>query len=73
MGTGYLNRTGIFELLPVDDIVRRQIMNCEGASFIKKQAVERGLITLRMDGARKVARGLTTIEEVLNVTQMDLV
>jgi general secretion pathway protein E len=72
MGTGYHDRTGIFELLPVNDTVRRQIMNCEGASFIKKTAVENGLITLRMDGAKKVARGLTTVEEVLNVTQMDL-
>ena len=72
MGTGYLDRTGIFELLPVNDTVRRQIMNCEGASFIKKLAVENGLVTLRMDGAKKVALGLTTVEEVLNVTQMDM-
>jgi general secretion pathway protein E len=73
MDTGYLDRTGIFELLPVNDTVRRQIMNREGASFIKRSAVEDGLITLRMDGARKVAQGLTTIEEVLNVTHMDLI
>ncbi len=72
MGTGYLGRTGIFELLTVNDFVRRQIINCDGATFIKKAAVERGLVTLRMDGARKVAMGLTTIDEVLNVTQMDI-
>ncbi|MHC4779941.1 MAG: type II secretion system ATPase GspE [Planctomycetota bacterium] len=72
MDTGYLGRTGIFELLTVEDTVRTQIMRREGASFIKKAAVERGLITLRMDGAKKVARGITTVEEVIKVSQMDL-
>jgi len=72
MNTGYLGRTGIFELLTVDDPVRIQIMRREGASFIKKNAVERGMVTLRMNGAQKVARGLTTVEEVIKVTQMDL-
>ncbi len=72
METGYLGRTGIFELLTVNDTVRTQIMRREGASFIKKTAVDDGLITLRMDGAKKVARGLTTTEEVIKVTQMDV-
>ncbi|MHC4601408.1 MAG: type II secretion system ATPase GspE [Planctomycetota bacterium] len=72
MDTGYLGRTGIFELLTVEDTVRTQIMRREGASFIKKGAVDRGLITLRMDGAKKVAQGVTTVEEVIKVTQMDL-
>ncbi|MHC5040322.1 MAG: type II secretion system ATPase GspE [Planctomycetota bacterium] len=72
MDTGYLGRTGIFELLLAEDNVRTQIMRREGASFIKKNAVDRGLITLRMDGAKKVAKGLTTVEEVIKVTQMDV-
>jgi general secretion pathway protein E len=72
MGTGYLGRTGIFELLVVDEEIRTLIMRREGASFIKKGAVERGLITLRMDGADKAAKGLTTVEEVIKVSQMDL-
>ena len=43
------------------------------AGAIKKQALDEGLQTLRMDGARKVLAGITTINEVLRVTQADLV
>jgi general secretion pathway protein E len=72
MGSGYRGRVGIYELMVVDDIVRSQIMSREPASTIKRDAVERGLRTLRMDGALKVAEGHTTIEEVLTSTQMDV-
>lgn len=72
MNSGYFGRTGIYELMIVDDTVRRQIMERMDASLIKKGCVERGMKTLRMDGADKVKRGLTTIEEVLRVTQMDI-
>ena len=72
LNTGYLGRIGIFELLVVDDLVRAQIMAKEDANVIKQRAVEKGLITLRMDGARKVVQGMTTIEDVLRVSQMDI-
>jgi len=72
LNTGYKDRTGIFELLVIDDVVRGQIMARAGSSEIKKGAVERGLKTLRMDGAGKVLAGLTTPEEVLRVTQLDV-
>ena len=72
MGSGYRGRVGIYELLVVDDTVRAQIMKREAASTIKRVAVERGLRTLRMDGATKVIEGLTTVEEVLAETQMDV-
>ena len=72
MGTGYKERTGIYEIMLLDDAIRDQIMTRQGASGIKKGAIERGMRTLRMDGAAKVAKGLTTVEEVLRVTQMDV-
>ena len=55
----------------MDDIVRDQTMRKVGSSFIKADAIKRGMRTLRMDGARKVLAGLTAPEEVLAVTQMD--
>ena len=73
LNTGYRERTAIYELLPITDVVRQQVMEHRSASEIKKAAVERGLHTLRMDGAKKVLEGLTTIDEVLRVTQMDIV
>ena len=72
LNTGYTGRSAIYELLVVDDPVREQVMRHAAATEIKEKAVERGLRTLRMDGARKVVEGLSTIEEVLRVTQLDV-
>jgi general secretion pathway protein E len=71
LSTGYMGRTAIYELLMVDDVLREQVMRRASASEIKEKAVSRGLRTLRMDGARKVVEGASTIEEVLRVTQLD--
>jgi general secretion pathway protein E len=71
MQTGYFGRTGIYELFVIDEEARTQVMDQWNASTIKRSALERGLRTLRMDGARKVVAGKTTAEEVLRVTQMD--
>ena len=71
--TGYYGRTGIFELLLVDDDIRELIMKRTGANLIKKAAVSKGMLTLRDDGVQKVRAGITTVEEVLRVTQSDLV
>ncbi len=72
MGTGYHDRTGIYEILPMNDRIRDQVMEKKSASVIKSGAVDRGLKTLRMDGAEKVVKGITTIEEVIRITQMDV-
>lgn len=73
LGRGYAGRTGIFEILIVDDEVRNLIKNHATAGEIRNAAAKRtGFTTLRMDGARKVADGQTTVEEVLKVTQMDM-
>ena len=69
LGTGYRGRTGIFEMLLVDEEIRGLVMERAGSNIIKQCAIARGLRTLRQDGVQKVLAGLTTVEEVLRVTQ----
>jgi general secretion pathway protein E len=72
--SGYVDRTALYEILPIDDVLKDQIMDRAGASTIKKTALERGIMkTLRMDGISKVLEGRTTIDEVLRVTQLDTI
>ncbi len=71
--TGYRGRSGIHELLVVDDEIRGLVMKQADAAAIRRAATARGMNTLRQDGADKVIAGLTTIEEVLRVTQEDLI
>ncbi len=70
--SGYAGRTAIYEFLPVEETLRTQIMEGVTASQIKRSAIERGLITLRMDGCDKIRQRLSTPDEVLRVTQLDL-
>jgi general secretion pathway protein E len=70
--TGYRGRSGIYELLLVDDDVRQLVLKNVDSASIKKRAVEKGMLTLLDDGAMKVAMGHTTIAEVLSVTQEDI-
>jgi general secretion pathway protein E len=67
--TGYTGRSGIFELMDLDDSIKNLILKTSDANAIKKKAIEQGMITLRQDGAKKVLYGMTTIEEVFRVTQ----
>ena len=68
-GTGYLGRRGIYELLDVDEPIRKLIIARTPADQIKARAIEAGMRTLREDGWRKVREGATTVAEVLRVTQ----
>jgi len=70
-GLGTLGRTGIYELLLVDPEICSMIIKQTPAGVIKEYAVAKGMKTLREDGLLKVAAGITTIEEVLRVTQED--
>ena len=70
--TGYRGRTGVYELMLIDEEIQDLIYKRESAGTIKKAALNAGLQTLRMDGARKVLAGTTTIAEVLRVTQADV-
>jgi general secretion pathway protein E len=66
--TGFRGRTGIYELLVVDDAIRQLILTKSTAQIIRKTAHKKGMTTLREDGWKKVAEGITTVEEVLRVT-----
>ena len=70
--TGYRGRTGVYELMLINEEIQDLIYKRESAGTIKKAALNAGLQTLRMDGARKVLVGITTIAEVLRVTQADV-
>ena len=67
--SGYSGRVGIYELLTVDDQLRDTIARNPNVSEFRRLCIERGMVTLRQDGLRKVAKGLTTIQEVLRVTE----
>jgi general secretion pathway protein E len=69
--TGYFGRSAIYELLTVDDEMRQMIMKNSDASMIKALAVEKGMRTLRQDGADKVLQGITSVDEVVRVTQKE--
>lgn len=71
-GTGYRGRTGIYELLMVSDEIRSLTLKRVDSGTIKRAAQAEGMTTLREDGALKVLQGITTIEEVLLITQDEL-
>ena len=68
-GTGYRGRVGIFELMELNEELRRLIMRNSDASLLVAAARKNGMRTLREDGWQKVAAGVTTAEEVTRVTQ----
>ncbi len=70
-GNGYKGRTGIFEILPVNDDIRPLVISHASASDIKGCALKHGMKTLRDDGWDKVLAGVTTIDEILRVTEDD--
>jgi len=67
--TGYRGRTGLFELLVVTDELKHAIASVEPLARIREGVREAGMTTLREDGWAKVQAGITTIEEVLRVTE----
>ena len=66
--TGYFGRTGIFEILPIDNAIRDLIDRSQDFLKIKDMAIKRGMRTLRQSALRKLAEGTTTFEEVIRVT-----
>lgn len=71
METGYLGRRAIHEILQIDDEIRGMITKGQDAVSIKKQAMKKGMRTLREIAIELVKRGKTTIDEVLSITQED--
>lgn len=71
LDTGYAGRTGLHEILLADDEIRSMIMKNVQAGIIKRKAMEKGMLTLREEGASKILNGETTVDEILRVTQED--
>ncbi len=67
-GTGYRGRTGIYELLVIDDEIRKLILAHASTQEIRERAIQLGMTTLRQDGWRKIMEGTTTVEEIIRVT-----
>ena len=70
-GTGFKGRLGIYELLVVNDEVRRAITHNKNASEIAEIAISHGMIPIRKDGEKKVESGLTKLSEVARVSSLD--
>ena len=68
-GTGYFERTGVFELLTVTDRVRELLKGELNLEAIRQEAVRHGMISLYQDGMRQVIEGATSIEELLRVAK----
>jgi general secretion pathway protein E len=70
--TGYSGRVAIYEMLPIGEDVKSLVVERASASSIKRVALQRGMTTLRQDGVDKIMQGITSIPEVLRVTQLDI-
>ena len=70
--SGYAGRTAIYEFLPVTERIRTMVMEGASASEIKREQINEGFQTLRADGRKKIIQGVTTPDEVLRVTQLDV-
>ncbi|WP_199351154.1 type II secretion system ATPase GspE [Haliangium ochraceum] len=71
LNVGYSGRTAVYEMLMISERIRQLTLQKADAGSIRNAGLDEGLVTLRMDGARKVMQGLTTPEEVLMVTAED--
>ena len=69
--TGYKSRVGIFELMLPDDVIRALTVAKASSTEIRKAAIKNGMKTMQEDGIEKVKAGITTLEEVLRVTQQE--
>jgi type IV pilus assembly protein PilB len=67
-GTGYKGRAGLYEVMAMSPELRRMILRGASVADIQEQAVKEGMLTLRMDGMKKIERGVTTLEEVVKET-----
>jgi type IV pilus assembly protein PilB len=69
--TGYKGRTGVFEVLVVDDTIKELLISKTSSDIIKKAAVENGMTVMHEDAVKKVLLGITTLEEALDVTRIE--
>jgi type IV pilus assembly protein PilB len=67
-GLGYKGRAGLYEVMALTPELRRSILRGDSVADLRETAVREGMLTLRMDGIKKVERGVTTLEEVVKET-----
>jgi len=70
--TGFSGRVGVYEMLTIDDQVRDIIARNPNVAEFRRMCMERGMVPLRQDGLKKVKAGLTTVQEVLRVTEANI-
>lgn len=68
-GTGYIGRIGIYEVMEVDEDIRRLIVTKSTSNEISAMAIKNGMTTMLEDGLEKIKMGITTIEEIVRVTK----
>jgi type IV pilus assembly protein PilB len=67
-GTGYKGRQGLYEVMAMSSNIRKLIMQEVSTDELRAAAIDEGMLTLRMDGMKKLERGVTTLEEVMKET-----
>ena len=67
-GTGYKGRAGLYEVMALSPEIRRMILRGASTAEMQDQAVQEGMLTLRMDGMMKIKKGVTSLEEVVKET-----
>jgi type IV pilus assembly protein PilB len=67
-GSGYRGRQGLYEVMAMSPTLRRMILQSASTADLRQQAIDEGMLTLRMDGMVKIRRGITTLEEVIKET-----
>ncbi len=73
LNTGYVGRVAIYELMPITQNMRNAIHDGKGLPAMRRLAAKEGAVSLRQDGARHIAAGVTTFDEVLMATRADVV
>jgi type II secretory ATPase GspE/PulE/Tfp pilus assembly ATPase PilB-like protein len=69
--TGYRGRVAVFEVIPLDDDLRQMIVSRVPHHELKRASIAKGMTTMFQDGMQKASRGITTIDEVLRVVELD--
>ena len=69
--TGYMGRVGVYEMMPVHQALKQLVSQDAGLDAIRREALKAGMKPLRINGAKKVANGLTTMEEIIKVAPTD--
>jgi type IV pilus assembly protein PilB len=67
--TGYRGRCGIYEVVVLDDAIRDMVAGRPNVTELRRYCKERGMVTLRQDGVRKLKRGVSSLEEILQATE----